>query len=707
MLERLRQELNQEQFEAVTTTEGPLLIIAGAGSGKTRVITYRIAYMLDKGIPQSQILALTFTNKAAKEMEERVKERTGKKLQNLTVSTFHAFGVRVLRQDIERLGWRNNFSIYDETDRNQLIKETGRDLGFTADALDVYAVGNLFSNIKTGRWTWDDPNPKMRGNSQYQQLYQEYQRGLQVYNAVDFDDLITLPIRLFQEHPDVLEQYRSRYKYIMVDEFQDTSIQQYQMMHLLADRNVAVVGDDDQSIYSWRGANYENIRMFERDFPDVREIRLEQNYRSTETILAAANGVISHNTNRKDKSLWSGNGSGRPIEIFLPENEAAEADFIAEAIQGICMSEKRSYDDFGVLMRANTQSRAIEEAFLAANIPYTISGGSSFFQRKEIKDVISYLRVCANHDDDINLLRILNTPRRGIGRKTLETLNQLAREHSCSLWQAIQKALQLEGMDSDLREAGEEGSENLQEEFQLMVEETPQEERGLGIGKKTLVELASFVELISRWRGTLLSGHGLAKKVRDMVQEINYWDYLISEYQKNEKAARFKFLNIESLLQSLESWENGEAANGGDASLFSYLNRITLLSRDDMEDDALKGKVNLMTIHASKGLEFPVVFIAGAEDGIIPHARSIEESEENIEEERRLFYVAITRAQHKLFISACRRRKKMQSVVEAEPSRFLDEIPPELVEYHEPAAPVDQETAKNMMASLAAMFQKK
>lgn len=707
MLEKLRQELNQEQFEAVTTTEGPLLIIAGAGSGKTRVITYRIAHMLDKGIPQSQILALTFTNKAAKEMEERVKEKTGRKLQNLTVSTFHAFGVKVLRQDIERLGWRSNFSIYDETDRNQLIKETGRELGFTADALDVYAVGNLFSNIKTGRWTWDDPNPKMRGNSQYQQLYQEYQRGLQLYNAVDFDDLITLPIRLFREHPDVLEQYRSRYKYIMVDEFQDTSIQQYQMMHLLADRNVAVVGDDDQSIYSWRGANYENIRMFERDFPDVREIRLEQNYRSTETILAAANGVISHNTNRKDKALWSGNGSGRPIEIFLPENEAAEADFIAEAIQGICMSEKRSYDDFGVLMRANTQSRAIEEAFLAANIPYTISGGSSFFQRKEIKDVISYLRVCANHDDDINLLRILNTPRRGIGRKTLETLNQLAREHSCSLWQAIQKALQLEGMDSDPREAGEEGSENLQEEFQLMVEETPQEERGLGIGKKTLVELASFVELISRWRGTLLSGHGLAKKVRDMVQEINYWDYLISEYQKNEKAARFKFLNIESLMQSLESWENGEAANGGDASLFSYLNRITLLSRDDMEDDALKGKVNLMTIHASKGLEFPVVFIAGAEDGIIPHARSIEESEENIEEERRLFYVAITRAQHKLFISACRRRKKMQSLVEAEPSRFLDEIPPELVEYHEPAAPVDQETAKNMMASLAAMFQKK
>ncbi|MBO5731843.1 MAG: UvrD-helicase domain-containing protein [Treponema sp.] len=710
MLEKLRQELNQEQFEAVTTTEGPLLIIAGAGSGKTRVITYRIAHMLEKGIPQSQILALTFTNKAAREMEERIKEKTGKKLQNLTVSTFHAFGVKVLRQDIEKLGWRTNFSIYDDTDRNQLIKETGRELGFTADALDVYAIGGLFSNIKTGRWTWDNPNPKLRGNVQYQQLYQEYQRGLQLYNAVDFDDLITLPIRLFQEHPDVLEQYRNRYKYIMVDEFQDTSIQQYQMMHLLADQNVAVVGDDDQSIYSWRGANYENIRMFERDFPQVKEIRLEQNYRSTETILAAANGVISHNTNRKDKALWSGNGSGRPIEIFLPENEAAEADFIAEAIQGICMSEKRSYDDFGVLMRANTQSRAIEEAFLAANIPYTISGGSSFFQRKEIKDVISYLRVCANHDDDINLLRILNTPRRGIGRKTLETLNELAREHNCSLWQAISKALQMEGIECRKKEAEEENLQQEQEEeFQLMTLEPvcEEEDLGLGINKKTLVELASFVELISRWRSTLLSGHGLAKKVRDMIQEINYWDYLISEYQKNEKAARFKFLNIESLLQSLETWENGETASGGDPSLFTYLNRITLLSRDDMEDDSFKGKVNLMTIHASKGLEFPVVFIAGAEDGIIPHARSIEESEENIEEERRLFYVAITRAQHKLFISACRHRKKMQAMVETEPSRFLDEIPPELVEYHEPAATVDTETAKNMMASLAAMFSRK
>ena len=694
MLEKLRNELNKEQYEAVTTTEGPLLIIAGAGSGKTRVITFRIAYMLEKGIPQSQILALTFTNKAAKEMEERVKQQTGKKLQNLTVSTFHAFGVKILRQDIEKLGWRNNFSIYDETDRNQLIKETGRELGFTSDALDIYAIGNLFSNIKTGRWTWDNPDSRFRGNAQYKKLYEEYQAGLKLYNAVDFDDLITLPIKLFQEHPDVLERYKDRYRYIMVDEFQDTSIQQYQFMHLLADKNVAVVGDDDQSIYSWRGANYENIKMFEKDFPEVKEIRLEQNYRSTETILAAANGVISHNTNRKDKSLWSGNGSGKPIEIFLPANEAAEADFISECIQSTRIAERRSYDDFGVLMRANTQSRAIEEAFLESNIPYTMSGGTSFFQRKEIKDVISYLRVCANHDDDINLLRIINTPRRGIGRTTIEVLNEIAKEKQCSLWTAIQFVL---------NQKESKNIENNDEDFFLSSDENEKEQTNVvNLSVKTKSDLEDFVQLIIDRRTALLTGKGLAKKVRTMVDEIGYWDYLISENSKSEKAARFKFLNIESLIQSIEAWENNP--DNMDPSLFNYLNRVTLLSRDDMDDDSSKGKVNLMTIHASKGLEFPVVFIAGAEEGIIPHARSIEESEENIEEERRLFYVAITRAQDKLYISSCRQRRKIQSVTECEPSRFLDEIPAGLVEYHEPLTEVDTQTAQNILEAMKLKF---
>ena len=705
-LEKLRKELNPEQFRAVSTTDGALLIIAGAGSGKTRVITFRIAHMLDTGIPQSAILALTFTNKAAREMEDRVKELTGKKLQNLTVSTFHAFGVRILRQDIEKLGWRSNFSIYDDTDRNQLIKESGRELGFSAENLDVYKIGNLFSNIKIGRWTWEN------ANDQYRPLYEKYQEGLKLYNAVDFDDLIGLPIRLFKEHPDVLAKYRERYKYIMVDEFQDTSLQQYEFMHLLADKNVAVVGDDDQSIYSWRGANYENIRMFERDFPEVQEIRLEQNYRSTETILAAANGVISNNTNRKDKSLWSGNGSGRPIEIYMPDNESEEADFIAETIQGICAEERRSYDDFGVLIRANTLSRAIEEAFLEANIPYTMSGGTSFFQRKEIKDVISYLRVCANHDDDINLLRIINTPRRGIGRTTIEHLNTIASENSCSLWTAIEKVLKYYKGRTTSEES--ENQDVTTEVFSKAFEEDDEvdwfgnevstvELCAKKIGQKTLSDLDDFRELILNQRQSLLSGgKGLSKKVRQMVEDINYFEFLISENPKSDKAARFKYMNIESLINNMEMWENNP--DNFDTGLYAYLNRITLLSRDDMEDDSLKGKVNLMTIHASKGLEFPVVFICGCEDGIIPHARSLEDSDGGIEEERRLFYVAITRARDKLFLSCCQHRRKMQQNVECTPSPFLDEIPANLVEYHEPKGEVSEDLAFNILENMKKKF---
>ncbi|MGP1587826.1 MAG: ATP-dependent helicase [Treponemataceae bacterium] len=667
-LDFLKNELNKEQYEAVTTLEGPLLIIAGAGSGKTRVITYRIAHMLDSGIPQSAVLALTFTNKAAKEMEYRVKELTGKKLQNLTVSTFHAFGVKILRQDIEKLGWRENFSIYDEVDKAQLIKETGKELGFTSEALDVFKISNLISNIKIGRWTWKS------NNDMYKKLYEEYQAGLKLYNAVDFDDLITLPIKLFHEHPDVLEKYRNRYKYIMVDEFQDTSMQQYEFMHLLANKNVAVVGDDDQSIYSWRGANYENILNFERDFHNVKEIRLEQNYRSTGTILAAANGVISHNTNRKDKSLWSDKGSGKPIEIFMPENESAEADFIAENIQGIAMNENRKYDEFCVLIRANTLTRAVEEAFLQANIPYTVSGGTSFFQRKEIKDIVSYLRVIANHDDDINLLRIINTPRRSIGRKTIEEINNIANKSHCSLWKAITQLIKADNTT---------------------------------LNEKTKEDLQSFFDLIETQRTSLLGGGGknLAKKVRAMVEQINYIDYLISEYSKNEKAARFKFMNVEHFINSIETWENNP--DNFDSGLFAYLNRITLLSRDDGDDGELKGKVNLMTIHASKGLEFPIVFIAGCEEGIIPHARCIEEDPNNIEEERRLFYVAITRARDKLFISSCQKRRKMQTVVECVPSPFLDEIPSNLVEYHEVQKELSKEQALDVLQKMIAKFSSK
>ncbi|MGI5096331.1 UvrD-helicase domain-containing protein [Treponema socranskii] len=657
----LETELNPEQLRAVTTIAGPILIIAGAGSGKTRVITYRIAHMLDEGIPQSAILALTFTNKAAREMEERVKSLTGKKLQNLTVSTFHAFGVRILRQDIDKLGWRENFSIYDETDKASLIKESARELQFTSDALDLYKIANLFSNIKTGRKNWET------ANDMYRALYESYEQGLKLYNAVDFDDLIMLPIRLFHEHPNVLAKYRARYTYIMVDEFQDTSHQQYELMRLLADKNIAVVGDDDQSIYSWRGADYQNIVQFEKDFPGVKEIRLEQNYRSTETILSAANGVISHNTNRKDKKLWSGNGSGKPIELFMPENESAEADFIAESIQGIAMEERRTYDDFGILMRANSQSRAIEEALLQANIPYTMSGGTSFFERLEIKDIVSYLRVAANQSDDINLLRIINTPRRGIGRSTISAINETAKQNSSTLWDAIRYL---------------------------------QKDPAGALSDSAKKSLGEFIDTIEGARAKLFGGRGLANKVRELIDDVQYRDYIIGEFQKNEKAVRFKLQNIETLLMSIETWENNP--DNFDPSLFNYLNRITLLSRDDIEDDGGKGKVNLMTIHASKGLEFPVVFIAGAEEGLMPHARSVEETDGDVEEERRLFYVAITRARDKLLITSCQKRRRMQATVECTPSRFLEEIPENLVEYHEvkKTEPVSEEKAHDYFADM-------
>ena len=657
-LENLRKELNPEQFRAVTTTEGAILIIAGAGSGKTRVITYRIAHMLDKGIAQSQILALTFTNKAAKEMEGRIKELTQKKLQLLTVSTFHAFGVKVLHQDIERLGYRENFSIYDETDRISLIKECGKELKFSSDAMDLYKIGTLFSDVKTGRKGWHGEN------DMYRNLYECYQEGLKLYNAVDFDDLIVLPIKLFEENPDVLSRYRERYKYIMVDEFQDTSHKQYELMRLLSDKNVAVVGDDDQSIYSWRGADYQNIVNFEKDFK-VTEIRLEQNYRSTGTILEAANGVISHNTNRKDKKLWSGKGSGKPIEIFMPQNESDEASFIAESIQGISIEEKRKYDDFGILMRANTQSRFLEEAFLENNIPYTMSGGTSFFERMEIKDIISYLRVISNHDDDINLLRIINTPRRGIGRAAIQKINDEAKLLGSSLWTAIQS---LSKKDKD------------------------------EVGVKLSEDLENFLLLIEEQRTKLLSGRGLSKKVREMIEEIDYKSHLISEFSKSEKAVRFKLKNIEYFLTMMENWENDP--DNQNQGLFQYLNRITLLGRDDSDSEESRGKVNLMTIHASKGLEFPVVFIAGVEEGLVPHQRAVEENDGNVEEERRLFYVAITRAQEKLIISSCQKRRKQGILIDCEPSRFLDEIPENLVEYHNPQEALPEDKAKMILSDM-------
>jgi len=683
-------QLNDPQMKAVRAIEGPVFIIAGAGSGKTRVITYRIAHMLDKGIPQSAILALTFTNKAAREMETRVKELTGKKMQSLTVCTFHAFGLKVISENHELLGFRKNFSIYDETDKMTLIKETLRELKMLSSKIDIYELSQYFSKIKTGLSDWTD-------FASMQPVYDEYQSALKIYNAADFDDLLTIPLELFETNAEVLQKYRQKYKYIMVDEFQDTSLIQYKIMKLLAGgerANCCVVGDDDQSIYSWRGANYENILMFEKDFPSRVEIKLEQNYRSTSTILDAANGVISHNKGRKDKNLWSSNEAGKPVELYNPENETSEAEFIAGLISNLKITENYKYHDFGVLTRTNSLARNIEEAFLAENIPYRVSGGTSFFQRKEIKDIISYLRILANPDDDVSLLRIINTPRRGIGKTTVGTLSEIAKKNRISIWSSVMRLNYARNQEQQgLFQDGKTQSSNELEEFVELIEK----HRSLFLERKPLNDGIPG-KPYTPWK--------LSDCVHLLVDDLDYWSYLVLEHSKDEKKAKWKFANIEYFIRMIVNWEKDP--DNLDAGLYPWLNRISLITRDDGEDDA-SGKVNLSTIHAAKGLEFPVVFIAGVEDGLIPHEKSMEEADDvdsgSIEEERRLFYVAITRAREKLYISHCQKRRRLQTVSDCSPSPFLDEIPNELIKIHEKTNKVpDEDEAEKYLAQMRALF---
>jgi len=674
-------ELDPEQFAAATHIDGPLLIIAGAGSGKTRVITYRMAYMLEKGVPQSSILALTFTNKAAREMSERVRHLVGKKLQNLTVSTFHAFGVKILRKEIHRLGYKDNFSIYDESDRTQLIKDCARELGFRMEGFDAFKVGVLFSQIRSEQRGWAKADDAYRG------LYDEYRRSLRIFNAVDFDDLIVLPIDIFGLHPEVAAEWRERYRYVMIDEFQDTSLQQYKLMRLLAEHNVCVVGDDDQSIYSWRGANYENLMQFERDFPGLREVKLERNYRSTSTILDAANAIIANNQSRKEKALWSPEGSdGTPIELYTPEDEGAEADLIARMIKEIRLRDRVAWGEFGVLIRTNNLARRIEESFLAEQVPYRISGGTSFYGRKEIKDVISYLRVIANPDDDIHLLRIVNTPRRGIGKTTIEKLTAMARSRNASLRTAmelVRVACTERGVAADLVLDADDGAS------------------AGGLSEKAAADVCEFLHLVDEFREHLLGKKRIAAKVRELVDRVDYWGYLVEENKQSDKAAKWKFHNLEIVIQSIEDWEKDP--DNLSPGLYEWLNRVSLITRDDLSEDE-GGEVNLMTIHAAKGLEFDVVFIAGCEDGIIPHARSLEEGEGNLEEERRLFYVAVTRARRRLLISSCLRRRKQNQVADCVPSPFLLEIPAALVQACAGESEFSEEEGSAQFGKLMAMF---
>lgn len=671
MSQQLEQLLNPEQLKAVRTVEGPLLIIAGAGSGKTRVITYRISQMLQQGITQSSILALTFTNKAAREMSDRIKELSGRKLPQLTVSTFHSFGVQILKKHINLLGWRDNFSIYDSNDQRNLIKECARELKWSLEYIDYNHCMSTFSKIKSGRSRWNDKEI----DDSLQPLYEEYQSHRKLYNALDFDDLISLPIELLKNFPEVLEEYRQRYRYIMVDEFQDTSSQQYDFMKMLAlgSRNICVVGDDDQSIYSWRGANFDNIRNFERDFSELVEIKLEQNYRSTGTILEAANHLIKNNKNRKSKALWTGGEGGKPIEMYQPEDERAEAQFICDLIQTLNLKERIKYHDFCILIRTNALARPIEEELMARNLPYRLTGGTSFFERSEIRDMIAYMRTVTNPDDDISLLRILNTPRRGIGKRTLEQLTEVADANpGMSLFGAMKML--------------------------TLAEASP-------LAKRAKADLEEFIELLEEFRPKFLSRGKIADSLRALVAKIDYWGHLVGEFPNNEKIASFRMKNVELFSGMIQQWERDP--DNHNPSIFNYLNRITLAGKDD--EDSEEGKINLMTIHSAKGLEFDVVFIAGVEENIIPHQRSLEENdagsyEDNLEEERRLFYVALTRAKLKLYLTVCQRRKVMREMAEMAVSRFIEEIPANLIDIKEPDAEVSEDEAHNYFELMKARF---
>lgn len=669
-------ELDPDQYRAVTTTEGPLLIIAGAGSGKTRVIIYRIARLLSLGVPQESILALTFTNKAAREMADRTRELTGLPLKNLIVSTFHSFGAWFLRKEIHRLGWKDNFTIYDEQDRIQAAKECARELGFAMDGFDAAKAASYISSIRTGfspaSRSRDEEAP-MEGDG-YSKLFEEYRRTLKVYNAADFDDLIAMPLEIFSAFPEAVDSLKKRFRYVMIDEFQDTSFQQYELVRAFAPDNICAVGDDDQSIYSWRGANFGNIEKFENDHPGIVEIKLERNYRSTSLILDAANALISHNVKRKKKNLWSpGLKRGVPILLNEAEDEAEEAEGIVARMKKMRISDGLPWDAFGILVRTNSQARVIEETLMEAGLPYRTAGGPSFYQRKEVRDMLAYLKVAANPDDDMSVLRIINVPRRGIGKTGLEKISSFSRSRNLSIKTAL-----------EIIQRSQDSLANV----------------------KSVREAMDFFSFIGALRDTILSRKKpISACLREMVFEIGYWHYLLEEYKSDDKTASWKYRNIELLAASIERWEKNPDTL--DSGLFAYLARVALVTRDDPEDE--DGKISLLTIHSAKGLEFDVVFIPGCEEGILPHARSMEDGGGDIEEERRLFYVALTRAKRRLFLSRCLRRRHRMQAVDTAPSPFLEELPEEMLKSEDPveSAKSEDELRKEVLARMKAMFSEK
>lgn len=663
--------LNPRQKEAVLSTEGPLLVLAGAGSGKTRVITMRVAHLISRGVQAESILALTFTNKAAREMKERVSGMLGKKAESRPViSTFHSLCLRILRKEIEHLGYRKDFTIYDTSDQLSLMRNLMQDVKVEDKSFKVESVMERISWTKNGMTAPGEMEESAEDDlgAISESLHTRYQNAMKAFNAVDFDDLLLLTLKLFKDHPDVLARYIDKFDYIMVDEYQDTNSVQYRFIRMLAGEkmNLCVVGDDDQSIYGWRGADIGNILRFEKDFKGAKVVRLEQNYRSRGYILKAANGVIKNNLGRMGKTLWTERGLGPKIRVIKSNNAESEADWVAERISLIKYEKKRPYDAFAIIYRANLLSRPFEEALRKERIPYTVIGGTSYFERREIKDLVAYLKIIANPKDDLSLLRIANTPRRGLGATTLERLANFARDSSTSLLDAFKNA----GRLPDVKE-------------------------------KTASVARELALLIERSSDRFAERGEMGQAMKTLVRDLGYKDYLFEIFKTPDTAAR-KVENVESFIETLAAYEIAEAP----ADLPGFLETMALTDMDENKEEDSFG-VTLISLHSSKGLEFPVVFLAGMEDGILPHKRSIY-AEGGLDEERRLCYVGITRAMEELYLTHTSHRVKYGKEEPSEPSRFIEEIPAEVIE--EPDSLVEtcpvkkEENAKDFFANIQAML---
>lgn len=645
---KLSASLNKEQLQAVTEITGPLLVLAGAGTGKTRVITYRIAFMIESGIPPENIVGLTFTNKAAREMRERLASVVAaSKAEKVFLGTFHSFCARFLRSEIAALGYGRNFTIADESDQKGLIKQALAELNIHKDMVSAGYCISLISKTKSNMMTpYEIDIPDATTEAVFPRVYDRYQRMLKNQNMVDFDDLLLLAVKILEDNKKTLKEYQDKYPYLLVDEYQDTNFLQLRLLELLAgkDQNICVVGDDDQSIYGWRGAKIENILNFPDNFTSAKKIKLEQNYRSTNTILQGSNSLISCNKTRHGKKLWSECGEGDAIRIIIADTELDEAQFIADAIHDVIGKGKIMFNDIAVLYRSNYQSRQIEDALRNARLPYRIIGSKSFYERKEIRDAAAYLKLIVNNRDDQSLLRIIGAPPRGIGDKAIEKLRDLQARTYIPMTDLMKN-------DDFLSK----------------------------ISPKAASGARELIGCIDKWRSKLLKDSDITSNTRDYLKEVGYIDGLLKMYKNRDEAEKRR----ENVFELINAVRQFELRMGAEANLLGFLESYSLADDNDKvdEEDDDGEAVTLMTVHAAKGLEFSSIFLIGVEENLFPNERALNEGA--AEEERRLFYVAMTRAKAYLTISRARSRMRYGQTTHQKQSRFLLEIPKELIDERE------------------------